>query len=393
MSFYDFDKLIDRSHTSCVKYDARDKVFGKSDVIPLWVADMDFAVAPEIHEAIVNRASHPIFGYTLRCNEFYGASQGWLDKRFDWQIDVDQISFSPGVVSAVAMALLAFTKPGDKVVVQSPVYFPFFSTVENNGRRILNNELVLKDDQYVMDFETLENQIGHQTKMIILCNPHNPVGRAWTKPELQKLADIAEKNDLIVVSDEIHADIVFEGHKHTPFATVSKYAAQNTITCMSPSKTFNLAGLSTSIVVVENKQLMNDYNQMIESYHIGLTNPFGLEALKAAYNNGEAWLEALLQYLQRNRDYVYDFIKSEIPSIVPIMPECTFLMWLDFRSFPYKSGRELNDWLVKDVGVGLNDGVVFGDGGAGFRRLNFGCPRITLEMALQKLKKEIDILK
>lgn len=389
MVSYNFDELIDRSNTNCIKYDARENVFGNSNVIPLWVADMDFAVAPEIHSAIIKRAQHPVFGYTMRCNEFYEVAQSWFAKRYHWHVKTGDISFSPGVVSALAMSLMAFTKPGDKVIVQSPVYFPFYTTIENNGRRVLNNELKLVGDKYEMDFDALEKSIDKQTKMMFLCNPHNPVGRAWSSNELTRLAEIAEKHRILVVSDEIHADIVFDNLQHIPFASISDYAAQNTITCFAPSKTFNLAGLSTSLVVAENQRLLAEYNYMLDSYHIGLTNPFGLEALKAAYSDGEPWLEALLGYLQQNRDYIFDFFKTEIPLVKPLKPEATFLMWLDFSQLMNRLGARFNHWLINEAGLGLNNGAMFGAGGDSYQRLNFGCPRSTIEQALMKLKNAV----
>ncbi|MFO7864086.1 MAG: PatB family C-S lyase [Salinivirgaceae bacterium] len=384
MPAYNFDKIIDRSHTSCIKYDARAKIFGAEDVTPLWVADMDFEVAPEIAEAIENRAQHHVYGYTMRCPEYYAITQQWIKRRYKWDVEEKDISYSPGVVSAIVMAMLAFTKPGDKVIVQSPVYFPFFSSIENNGRRILNNTLVPEKGSYKMDFEHLERSIDHHTRMMFLCNPHNPVGRSWTKEELTKLAAIAEKHNLMVVSDEIHADIIFSGHVHTPFATVSGYARENTITCMAPSKTFNLAGLSTSIVVIQNSSVLKIYNQMLDNYHIGLTNPFGLEALKAAYQKGDDWLEALLVYLEGNRDYVYAFINENIKDVDAYLPESTFLMWLDFSKLGLDD-RTVQKRLVEDAGVGLSGGAMFGEGGSGFQRLNFGCSRSVLENTMERL--------
>jgi cystathionine beta-lyase len=388
LDMYNFDRIIDRSNSNAIKYDARERIFGRNDVLPLWVADMDFEVAPEIAEAINKRAEHKVFGYTLRDSEYYKVTQNWIKKRYKWDVSEDHISFSPGVVSALAMALLAFTKPGDKVIVQSPVYFPFFSTIENNGRRVLNNQLVDKGDTYQMDFEKLETQIDNQTRMMFLCNPHNPVGKAWTPEELKKLSDIVEKHNIIVVSDEIHSDIIFSGHVHTPFASVSEYAAQNTITCLAPSKTFNLAGLSTSMVVIQNEQMLKTYNYMIESFHIGLTNPFGLTALKAAYTNGENWLEELLVYLEKNRDFVYEFVRHELQGIKAYKPEATFLMWLDFRDMNLTQ-TQTRQLLVHKAKLGFSEGAIFRDGGEGFQRLNFGMPRSLLEQAMYQLKKAL----
>jgi cystathionine beta-lyase len=382
---YNFDKIVDRSNTSAIKYEARERIFGSNEVVPLWVADMDFEVAPEIAEAIKERADHKVFGYTLRCPEYFEVTQNWIKTRYKWNVNKDHISFSPGVVSALAMSLLAFTKPGDKVIVQSPVYFPFFSTIENNGRRVLNNQLIDKGDTYTMDFDKLEAQIDNETTMMYLCNPHNPVGRAWTADELKKLAEVAEKHNIIVVSDEIHADIIFSGHIHTPFASVSEYAAQNTITCFAPSKTFNLAGLSTSMVVIENERMLKTYNYMIDSFHIGLTNPFGLAALKAAYTKGEPWLEELLVYLENNRDFVYNFVQNELPGVKAYLPDATFLIWLDFRELGLTK-TQLWQLLVHQAKLGFSDGAIFRDGGEGFQRLNFGAPFSIIEKSMNQLK-------
>lgn len=388
MPEYNFDQPIDRTNTGSIKYDARELIFGKKDIIPLWVADMDFEVAPEIAQAIQERAGHKIFGYTRRSHEYYEIIQNWLLRRYNWQVNTAAISYSPGVVSALALSLLAFTRPGDKVIVQSPVYFPFFTTIEQNGRRILNNQLQESDRTYTMDFEKLEKQIDAQTRMMFLSNPHNPVSRAWRPDELRKLAQIAEKHNIIVVSDEIHADIIFSGHRHTPFASVSDYAANNTITCMAPSKTFNLAGLSTSVVVIENDRMLQNYNYMLDSFHIGLSNPFGLTGLKAAYSQGEPWLEALLKYLEQNRDYLYNFINDQLPGVIPFLPESTFLMWIDFRGLGM-SEEELNKMLIDKAGLGLSKGSIFGAGGRGFQRINFGCPRSTLKQAMKQMQQAI----
>lgn len=383
---FNFDETVDRSGTNSIKYEWREKIFGENNIIPLWVADMEFKAPPAVLKALQKRLDHGIFGYTMRDDEYFEIIQNWLKLRYNWHVPKSSISFSPGVVSALAMSVMAFTKPGDKIIVQSPVYFPFFTTVENNGRRILNNQLKLIDGQYEMDFDDLEKQVDHNTKMIILSNPHNPVGRAWTKGELSKLADFAAEHNLLVVSDEIHADIIFSGHKHTPFASVSEDAAIRTITCMAPSKTFNLAGLSTSVVVSEDKDLLEEYNQMVDNYHIGLTSPFGLEALKAAYGQSEEWLDELIVYLEGNRDYIHQFVTSELDGVKSILPESTYLHWLDFRELGLSEDR-VNHLLVKQAGIGLSNGAMFGAGGEGFQRLNFGCPRKTIEEALERLKK------
>lgn len=386
-----FDTIIDRTKNNSIKHCANKNIFGTNDIIPLWVADMDFKAPQPVIDALENRASHGVFGYTMRDEEYESIIKKWVGKRYKWKIKNEHINYSPGVVSAIAMSILTYTKPGDKIIVQSPVYFPFFTTVENNGRRIINNQLKINNNRYEMDFDLLDSQIDSQTKMLILSNPHNPVGRAWELNELHQLGEIVKKHNLIVISDEIHADIIFDNKTHIPFASIDENIAQQTITCISPSKTFNIAGLSTSVVIIENKRLMADYTNIIESLHINLSNPFGMVALKAAYSKGEPWLKELLKYLESNRDYVYKFINNEIKELKCYLPEATYLMWIDFNNLNL-SEHKLNKLLVKDAKLGLSNGSLFGKGGSGFERLNFGSPRSVIKKALVQLKQAVSEL-
>jgi len=300
---YNFDKIINRENTNCIKYDLRKKLFKKDDVIPMWVADMDFETPSFIKDAILQRAEHQIYGYSFRPDSFYDSIVNWVKTYHNWEINLKQISFSPGVVPGIAISVLAFTKPGDKIIVQPPVYFPFFTTIKENGRQVVENKLVSKDGCYAMDFDDLLSQIDLRTKMIIISNPHNPVGRVWKKQELEKLVEICEKNEVLIISDEIHSDIVFSQNKHIPIATISEYARENTITFMAPSKTFNLAGLSTSVAIFGNKKLQKTYNLYLENLHLNLGNVFGNIASEAAYTNGYEWVVEMKNYILENINF------------------------------------------------------------------------------------------
>jgi len=391
---YNFDEFVDRRGTYCVKYDAMASVIGRDvaeDVIPMWVADMDFKSPQCIVDALKKRLEHEVFGYTIKPDLFFESIVEWVKKRHQWDIQKDWISFCPGVVSGLTIAIEQFTKPGDKVIVQPPVYFPFFSSVENIGRKIVYNQLKIEDGKYKFNIEDLKNKIDADTKILILSNPHNPVGRVWTRDELLEISNICNENNVLVISDEIHADVVYAPAKHIPYASISKEAAQNSITVMSHSKTFNVAGLSTSFVITENKELLNQYNKISATYHLNLGNLFGTEALIAAYKEGEEWVDELLQYLKGNIDYVTTFIEQNIPNLKVVVPEATFLMWIDCSSLGMNS-KELNDFFLNKVKVAVNEGSIFGLGGEGFIRLNIGCPRNTVIKALNRLKQAIECI-
>lgn len=382
---YNFDQTIDRTTSSAVKYDLRKTYFGKADVIPLWVADMDFASPECIRNAVTERAKHEIYGYSLKPEGYNASIQKWLCKNHAWEIPKSSISFSPGVVPGLVLSIMAFTNPGDKIIVQTPVYFPFFISIEENEREMVINPLKETDGYYEMDFEDLKSKIDSKTKMILLSSPHNPVGRVWKKEELEELVDICVANDILIVSDEIHADLVFAPHKHIPIATVSEKAKQQTLTFMAPSKTFNIAGLSSSFVIIENEKLLKKYNTILDSFHLFLGNIFGTIATEAAYNHGKEWLDQMLEYTEGNIDFVSSFLKKNIPQIHFLKPEGTYLLWIDFKALGM-TDAELKEFLVHKAGIGLNSGNIFGENGSGFMRMNVACPRALLEKALLQLK-------
>lgn len=404
---YDFDKVIERTGTNCLKWDLRKGIFGKEDVLPLWVADTDFAAPVQVLEAMKKRMEHGIFGYTYRSEAYDQAIVNWMKKRHGWDIKKEWLTYSPGVVPALSLCVRTFTQPGDKIVIQSPIYPPFSSVVETSGRIIVDNELELIDGRYYMDLEKLLEQIAvkrisytsntarekwefdAKVKMLMLCNPHNPSGRVWTREELLKIGEICLENNIIIVSDEIHSDIIYSGHKHLPLASLSKELEQNTITCIAPSKTFSLAGLSTSTVIIPNERLRTHYNNMVESLEIDGGNIFGAVALEAAYNYGEEWLEELLKYLEGNLNYLMDYFKERIPSIRPIRPEATYMVWLDCRELGLE-GRDLMDFFVNEAKVGLNPGTRFGRSGSNFVRLNIGCPRSLLKEGLSRIEAAVN---
>lgn len=388
---YNFDERYKRQGTSCVKWDFSETYFQAKDLLPMWVADMDFKTPPFIIDAVKKRAEHEIYGYTVRPDSYYTSIIDWIGKKHQWKIEKDWIIFSPGIVPAVNMAVMAYTQPGDKVIVQPPVYFPFFSAVRDNGRQLIMNELVLKDGRYYMDFEDLEKQIDNRTKMIIISNPHNPGGSAWTSEELKQLGEICIKHNVLLISDEIHSDLVIPPFKHTVAANISKEIANVTISMMAPSKTFNLAGMASSSVIISNPALRNTFQVMIDNVHVGMGNLFGMVASEAAYTHGEKWLGQLLEYIKGNLDYLEDYLKKNIPQVKMIRPEATYLVWLDFRELGMND-EELKQFVLEKAKLGLNHGPVFGQGGSGFQRMNVACPRSIVEEAMERLNRAINNL-
>jgi len=385
---YNFDKIIPRENTQSVKYDLRQEVFCNKNVIPMWVADMDFESPDFVIQAIEKRLKHPILGYSIRNNEFYSSIINWLKKRHQWDIQREWISVSPGVVPALSVCILAFTNPGDKIIIQPPVYHPFFYVVEGNQRQLSYNPLKFENNRYTFDFENLKKIIDKDTKMIILSNPHNPVGRVWEKEELTTLAEICIQNNILIISDEIHSDLIFKNHKHIPLASISPEIAQHVVSTLAPSKTFNLAGLSSSFLVIPNKNLFQLYENRLNTIHIGHGNIFGNIALETAYNKGEMWLEELMDYLQKNVSFLRNFLSEHLPQIKLIEPEGTYLLWLDFRNLKLNQ-KELNELLIHQANVGFNDGAMFGEGGEGFQRINIACPRSILKKALEQIHEAI----
>jgi cystathionine beta-lyase len=385
---WNFDESIAREGTGCIKYDRRKETFGKDDVIPMWVADMDFRTPGFIVSALQQRLDHQLYGYTFRTPEYYSSIIDWHKRRHNWTIEHDWIMFTPGVVPALNFATLAFTNPGDSVVVQPPVYFPFFSAVEAHGRKLIYNRLKETADGWKMDLDALEKSIDATTRMIILSNPHNPVGRVWSKEELQDLAALCIRHNIIILSDEIHCDLVLPGYTHIPVASLSPEVADRTITCISPSKTFNLAGLSTSSVVISNPELRKKFKRITESLHVSNGNIFGIVASAAAYSEGDKWLDSLLEYIDGNIDYVTDYLHKMVPEIIPSVTEATYLLWLDCRKFGMK-GTELMSFFVSRANIGMNEGSTFGAGGEGFMRMNVATTRSNVIKALENIESTV----
>ncbi len=388
---YDFDKVVSRLGTDSIKYEFRNQVFKNENVIPMWVADMDFETPDFILDAIKKRCEHSILGYTSRGERFYNSVANWLKKRHNWTVQPQSIAYSPGVVPGLAMAVLAFTQAGDKIIIQTPVYHPFHSTVKDTGRQLVENELIEDNGFYEMNFEKLEAQIDSRTKMLILSNPHNPVGRVWKKDELLRLGEICVKHNVLIVSDDIHSDLVFKPHKYQPIAQLSEAISKQTISFFAPSKTFNLAGLSTSVMIAENPKLLEIYNNTLENLHLYTGNIFGNIALMEAYEKGENWLEQLLAYLQGNIDVTATFLNENLPKIKMLKPEGTYLAWLDFRGYNLPQ-QELNNLLIHKANVGFNTGEMFGKSGNGFQRINLACSRETVMQVLANLKLVFDNL-
>lgn len=381
---YDFDKIIDRTGTECVKYDLRETVFGKADVIPMWVADMDFPTADFIREAIIERAKGDVYGYTFREDAYFESIVNWIQRHHQWETKKEWMSFTPGIVNAFNLAVMGLTKEGDEIIIQPPVYHPFFFAVNNHKRKLVENPLIDTEDGYVMDFDLLEQQ-AKTAKMLILSNPHNPVGRAWKKEELMRLGEICMRNNVLVFSDEIHCDLVMPGFKHVPFASLSEEFAQNSITAHAASKTFNLAGLATSTVIIPNENLRNKYCDFVHSTEADMGNVFGKIATKAAMEKGDEWHAQLINYIKGNIDFAYDFIKREMPKIRIHKAEATYMIWLNFKDYGI-SDTELNRKMIHEAGLGLNAGNIFGKEGEFCMRVNLACPRSIVEKALNQMK-------
>jgi cystathionine beta-lyase len=396
---YDFDCVHSRLNTDCAKWDAAKMLFGSEDVIPMWVADMDFPAARPIVEALEKRAEHEFYGYPMAGKSLTEAIVDRLQRKFNWRIEPEWIVFTPGVIPAIHAAVKALTHPGDEIILQEPVYYPFFGTVKGNGCQIATNRLKFINGQYEMDFADLESKFtpgggmhraASRARAIVLCNPHNPIGRLWGKEDLIKLGNIVIGHGATVISDEIHCELLFKGYTHTSFATLSKEFEQNCIVCMAPSKTFNLAGLSASSIIIPNKKLRTLFNEAASGMAHSV-NVFGLTAMEAAYRYGDEWLEQLLDYLQANLDFTLAYFAENIPKITPVKPQGTYLLWLDCRALGLDDDA-LNRFMKEQAKVGLDDGPMFGAGGSGFQRMNIACPRSILAEALGRIEKAVKAL-
>ena len=391
---YDFNKVIERRGTASVKWDLADRLFGGHDLLPLWVADMDFASPQPVIEALVRRAQHGVFGYSACMDGYYDAAISWMHERHGWQLQKDWMVFCPGVVPALNMAVHAFTAPGDGVIIQQPVYYPFMRSITANGRRIVNNSLQLTGSRYGLDFDDLERKAREpDVKLLILCSPHNPVGRVWTRQELERLGTICLENDVIIVADEIHADLVLPGYRHTVFADISDAFLQATITCTSPSKTFNLAGLHTAHAIIADPEKRKAFFNALVHSGLQWPNAFGTVAHEAAYRSGGPWLAQLLEYLQGNLEFLKAFIAEQLPQVRVIEPEATYLVWLDCRALGL-DWRGLKALMQQQARVALDEGYIFGDEGRGFERINIACPRSILRECLERMagavKRHVD---
>jgi cystathionine beta-lyase len=381
---YNFDELIERRNTNCEKWDNCTERFGNNDLLPLWVADMDFKTPDFIITALQQRLGHEILGYHIRPASFYSAVGNWLQQR-GWQIDTHKISFSPGVVPAINFAVNVFTNPDDKILINTPVYHPFMHAINNHGRKLVTSSLVNSGDgYYTIDFIDFEKKLSEGVKMYIMCSPHNPVGRVWTLEELKKIGELCLKYDVLIISDEIHSDLVFKPHKHIYFASISEDFANQTVTFIAPSKTFNVAGLSSSIVYSDNQNLHEKFSRYLNRLSISAGTIFGDVALEAAYTYGNNWLDQLLDYLDGNCEYVVDYLKKYIPQIQARKPEGTYLMWLDCSELNMTS-PQIQDFLTSKAGLALNPGRIFGAEGELFVRLNVATQRTILMKAMENL--------
>lgn len=386
---YDFDRIIPRLNTDSVKWDRTEKLFGDKNILPMWIADMDLGCPKPVTDALKERAEHSIYGYTTRSEGYFAAFVEWMRRRHDWSVEKRWIRCTPGIMPALSMAIRSFTAPGDSIVIQPPVYTPFMEVVEKNDRNLVYNPLKLNGDRYVMDYDNLkEIVVDPRVRMIILCSPHNPVGRVWTPEELEELGRICIDNDVLVVSDEAHIDFVRHGHRHTPFAKLSQKHSDNSITCTAPSKTFNLAGVQMANIIIPNEALRRPFTNTIDSLYLGLSNTFGTTATEAAYRHGEDWFDQCLEYIEDNYRYLEDFVETNLEGVRVIPPEGTYLVWLDFRELEL-DGRSLENFLRKEAGVAFDEGYTFGPGGDGFTRINIACSRSLVETALRQIQSAL----
>lgn len=387
---YNFDEIIPRKNSDCLKYDKLQEMFGTDDALSMWIADMDFRTPPFVIEALRHRLDHEVLGYTFCSPQWKPAIQNWVSRHYGWDVKEEEIGFVGGIVPAISFAVQCFTAPGDKILIQPPVYHPYHHVVKDLGRTLVYNPLRLVDGQYEIDFEDFENKIVG-CKLFLLCNPHNPGGRVWNADELVRIADICAKNSVIVISDEIHCDMALTGYKHTVFATVSETAAQNSVTLMAASKTFNIAGLKSSYHIIQNEALRKQYSEYLTRSELDTAHLFATTAVAVAYNEGDEWLAQMLQYVEDNIAFLDKYLKENMPKISFIRPQASYLVFLDARELGMSQER-LVQFFLKEAKVAMNDGTMFGQEGAGFMRMNLGCPRATLEQALKQIKAAYDRL-
>ncbi|MDR0616001.1 MAG: PatB family C-S lyase [Synergistaceae bacterium] len=383
---YDFDTPVNRKGTGCEKWDEMASAFGKGDLLPFWVADMDFKAAPEIVETLREKTASGVFGYPVMTDSARESVAGWLGTRHGFSVDVPEVGFSPGIITSLSIAVQEFTSPGDGVVIQTPVYPQFFTLIRKNGRAVVENPLIETENGYEMDFDNLRRVITPNVRAMLLCSPHNPVGRVWKPKELKQLAEICMERGVTLLSDEIHQDIVYSGARHEPFQLAAPEASACALTFVAPSKTFNIAGLCGSAWVAKDRKIAQRMEKALSSVHCANINMLALAALEAAYRKGAPWLDQLVAYLEGNRDFLEKFLRERLPKAKMKRPEGTFVFWLDFRGYGLDA-KELQRVLVEEAGVALNPGGAFSGDCGGFARMNVGCPRAMLEEGLSRMER------
>lgn len=380
---YDFNRIIDRRSTRSYKWDQSEKLFGDKDILPLWVADMDFESPPAVQEAILRRVREGIYGYSVAGDSYKEAIAGWYRRRHDWEIQKDWISDSPGIVTSLSLSVELFSQPGDQVIVQSPVYYPFYDVIRMNDRKVAANPLKLEDGRYVMDYVQLEELMAGGAKLLLLCNPHNPGGRVWEREELLRLGELCLRHGVTVISDEIHCDMIMPGHKHIPFASLSPELSDITLTTLAATKTFNLPGLQTSYIVTSNPELKRRFDYKIKALSLHMSPFFTPEAIEAAYNEGGEWLDELILHISGNADYAISYLAEHLPQVQPMQPEATYLLWIDCRALGLDADG-LKQLMYREAKVAFNEGSVFGPEGQGHLRINLACARSLLTEALER---------
>jgi cystathionine beta-lyase len=383
---YDFERRIDRTNTNSYKWDQSEKLFGHPDILPLWVADMDFESPPAVKESLLRRAAQGVYGYTIKSEDYTDAILGWFDRRHNWKLEKEWLTDSPGIVTTLSLSVEQFSKPGDRVIIQSPVYYPFYDVIRMNDRQVAINPLNEHNGRFEMNYDHLESLMQEGARLLLLCSPHNPGGRVWEREELLKLGDLCLQYGVTIISDEIHCDMILPGATHTPLASLSDELAQITLTCMAPTKTFNLPGLQSSFFICANREMKRKFDHRMKTLSLHMTNYFVPEAIAAAYNTGDEWLDQLIVHIQGNVDYAISYFAKELPVVKPMKPEGTYLLWVDCRGLGL-SATELKKLMFEDAHVAFNDGSIFGTEGQGYVRINLACPRSLLQEALQRFCK------
>ena len=387
---YNFDEIVPRKHTDCLKYDNVMEIFGTEEILPMWIADMDFKTPDFIVNAIRKRLDHELLGYSYCCRRWKPAIQSWVSRRYGWDIKEEEIGFVGGIVPAISFALQCFTKPGDRVLIQPPVYHPYHHVTHDLERTLVFNPLKLVNGQFEIDFVEFEEKVK-DCKIFLLCNPHNPGGRVWRKEELARMCEICAKYNVLVISDEIHCDMALKGYKHVPFATCCDKAKDICITFMAASKTFNIAGLKSSYHVIPNEEIRKQYHEFLRKSELDTAHVFATGPVATAYNEGEEWLEQMLEYVEANIDFMEQYLKENMPKMGMIRPQASYLVFLDARGLGLPHD-ELVEFFIREAKVGMNDGAMFGEEGSGYMRMNLGCPRSVLEKALNQIKTAYDKL-